>query len=123
MLVYIKIERANRQKLVDLLRERDIPAWDENIVGYPVIGVLSDDAKKAVKVLRGFFVRKLDQMIADYDSFNEDKDLDELYAFLRYNFRLENYLAMRAAIDTSCKISEKEYDDLKGAIDDVLALK
>lgn len=123
MLVYINIPSVDGQALVALLNKRNITAWLEMIGNQPVIGVPVKDAEEVIETLREIFERKLEQILSDYDSFNKSKDLEGLYVFLHYNFKLKNYLAMRAAIDTSCLIGEKEYDELKKAIDTVMNLK
>lgn len=123
MLVCINIPAIDGQMLVDLLNRRNIPAWCKMIGNQPVVGVPVKDVEETVETLREIFAKKLEQVLSDYDSFNENKDLEELYAFLRYNFKLKNYLAMRAAIGTSCLIGDKEYNELKNAIDIVADLK
>lgn len=122
MLVYIDfpgideklVEWLNRQGYVVFLRENG----ERYALGVPV-----RSAEEIADVLRKHFEEKLGMLLSDYESFNEDRGLDELYSFMRYNFKQKNYLAMQAAIDTSCLIEEKAYDDFKKIIDVIIELK
>lgn len=122
MLTYINFPALD-QKLVEWLKGQGYVVFQQIFGNQPMLGVPVKDVEEVVDVLRERFERKLEMLLSDYDSFNENKNLDELYTFLRYNFRLKNYLAMRAAIDTSCLIDDRAYMELKEAIGAVLDLK
>lgn len=123
MLAYIQFS-ANSPKLVEWLKGQGYAVWYQMIGDQPMLGVPVKDIEEVTEVLREHFYKKLEMLLSDYDSFfNESKDLDELYSFLRYNLKKKNYLAMRAVIDTSCVIDDRMYNDLKKAIDFVRDLK
>lgn len=122
MLAYINFSAID-EKLYDWLKGQGFVVFQHMFDNQPVLGVPVKDVEKVVDVLREHFETKLEMLLIDYDSFNENKDLDELYSFLLYNYKLRNYLAMRAAIDTSCLIGDKAYMELKKAIDILADLK
>lgn len=122
MLVYIDFPGIDKNLVEWLNRRGYVVFLGKNGERY-ILGVPVRDAEEIAGVLREHFEEKLGMLLSDYESFNEDRELDELYSFMRYNFKQKNYLAMQAAIDTSYLIEEKAYDDFKKIIDVIIELK